>query len=60
MMQLLVVLEMATVEQLQAALAECYFECYQRALPADWRELFPFPQIPGFGVRAPVYPSTHD
>ena len=60
MMQMLVVLELATAEQLQAALADCYLECYRQALPPDWTELFPFPQIPGFGLRAPVYPSTPD
>jgi hypothetical protein len=60
MMQILVELEMASAQQLQAAMAACYLRCYGQALPADWADLFPFPQIPGFGVRAPVYPSTHD
>ena len=58
MMQLLVELELASASQLQAAMAQCYQQCYGLALPADWVDLFPFPQIPGFGVRAPVYPST--
>ena len=58
MMQLLVEMEIATESQLQIALASCYLECFGEPLPADWEELFPFPQIPGFGVRAPVYPST--
>jgi len=58
MMHLLVVMEAATEQQLQIALAACYQECFDEPLPVDWPELFPFPQIPGFGVRAPVYPST--
>jgi hypothetical protein len=60
MMQLLVVLEMAAAAELQTALAVCYQQCYGQELPQDWIDLFPFPQIPGFGLRAPVYPSTSD
>ena len=26
----------------------------------DWRQLYPFPQIPAVAQRAPVYPSTRD
>ena len=26
----------------------------------DWRQLYPFPQIPAVARRAPVYPSTPD
>jgi hypothetical protein len=58
MMQLLTVMEVATEQQLHTALAACYLECFGEPLAASWTELFPFPQIPGFGLRAPVYPST--
>ena len=27
---------------------------------SDWRRFYPFPQIPGYQQRAPVFPSTAD
>jgi len=60
MMESLVLLDLATDVELQQAMEACYRDCYGESLPADWRELFPFPQVPGFGQRAPVYPSTSD
>jgi hypothetical protein len=60
LMEALVLLELATEEELQFAMAACYADYYSAALPVDWRELFPFPQIPGHGLRAPVYPSTRE
>ena len=49
---------------LQAAMAACYGEVFGTTLEQEWgcqwHELFPFPQIPGFGMRAPVVPSTGD
>ncbi len=60
LMEALVLLELASVEELQSAMAVCYADYYSAPLPVDWRELFPFPQIPGHGRRAPVYPSTHE
>ena len=59
-MESLVLLELATEMELQEAMETCYRDCYREGLPADWRALFPFPQVPGFGQRAPVYPSTSD
>ncbi|MEE4191853.1 MAG: hypothetical protein V2I66_09735 [Halieaceae bacterium] len=59
-MEALVALGVATEPDLQDALERQYREAYGEALPGDWRELFPFPQVPGFGQRAPVYPSTGD
>lgn len=59
-MEAVVALGLASEAELQEALESCYRECSGEALPRDWRELFPFPQIPGFGQRAPVYPSTCD
>ncbi|MEH6587277.1 MAG: hypothetical protein V7720_12010 [Halioglobus sp.] len=29
-------------------------------LEEDWRDFFPFPEIPAVARRAPVYPSTAD
>ena len=58
MMETLVLLELATAEELQEAMAEVYETSYGEPLPPDWQDLFPFPQVPGFGRRAPVYPSA--
>ncbi len=59
-MEALVVLGLAAEADLQVALEQQYQHAFGEALPGDWRELFPFPQVPGFGQRAPVYPSTSD
>ena len=59
-MEAVVALGLASETELQDALELCYRESFDDALPQDWRELFPFPQVPGFGLRAPVYPSTRD
>lgn len=54
----------ATVEELQACMAQAYRRFLSRELTADWGEdwpaFFPFPQIPGFGRRAPVWPTSGD
>lgn len=60
MMEAVVLLNLLTEEELQDALELCYRECFGESLRDDWRALFPFPQVPGFGQRAPVYPSTSD
>ena len=64
LMEALVLLGIADSQQLQAALANCYHEVFGETLNArwgeDWMDLFPFPQIPAFGERAPVYPSSKD
>jgi hypothetical protein len=59
-MEALVLLELTDEDALTAALERCYQDCFGAPLPENWRELFPFPQLPGFGRRAPVYPSTRD
>ena len=63
-MEALVLLGLATPEDLQARMAFCYSSEFGESLEQDWgeawSELFPFPQIPGFGQRAPVFPSTRD
>ena len=47
-----------------AAMDACYREAFGRALAedfgADWRDFYPFPQIPAVARRAPVFPSTSD
>ncbi len=64
MMEAAVVVGSASRDALQTRMAEVYSEVFDRALSddfgADWREFFPFPQIPAMGRRAPVYPSTRE
>ena len=64
MMETLVLLGYATPQQLQQSMAGCYQAAFNDSLEQvwgeHWRDVFPFPQIPGFGQRAPVYPSTSD
>jgi hypothetical protein len=47
-----------------AAMGACYREAFGRGLAeefgADWRDFYPFPQIPAVARRAPVFPSTPD
>ena len=59
-MEAVALLELSTEAAIQDALEQCYRETFGEPLPSDWRDLFPFPQIPGFGQRAPVFPSTPD
>ncbi len=62
MMETLRMLGIASEAQLAAELAAAYREALGRELAVDWgenwRERFPFPQLPLFTARAPVYPST--
>ncbi len=64
MMETLVLLQLATADELQVAMAECYLECFGHSLADrwgdDWAELFAFPTIPAIMARAPVIPSTKD
>jgi hypothetical protein len=64
MMEAAVQLGLATPRELQQAMSACYRAEYSESLEQawgdGWDELFPFPQIPGFGLRAPVVPSTPD
>lgn len=64
MMESAVLIAIATPRELSDAMARCYRSAYGRSISddfgADWREFFPFPQIPAMGRRAPVYPSTKD
>lgn len=51
-------------DEIQAAMAEHYQAVFghgiEHAVGEDWSSLCPFPQIPAFMQRAPVYPSTSD
>lgn len=64
MMEAAALLGIATPGALTAAMERCYAETFGRTIADDfgddWREFFPFPQIPAMGVRAPVFPSTRD
>ena len=64
MMETLCLLGVAREETLLAAMSECYQSVYGESLAQrwgdDWASLFPFPQLPAFGQRAPVFPSTHE
>ena len=54
----------ASSQLLDEELMALYQEAFERTLEedfgADWRDFYPFPQIPATGRRAPVYPSTRD
>lgn len=53
-----------TAQEVDSAMNACYRDAFGSDLAqdfgADWREFFPFPQIPAMAVRAPVFPSTSD
>ena len=64
MMEAVVLLGLASREELVEAMDRCYRVAFGRDMvedfDQDWREFYPFPQIPAVGRRAPVYPSTRD
>ncbi len=64
MMEVAVLLAIATPGELLDAMERCYQTAYGRGISedfgADWQAFFPFPQIPAMARRAPVYPSTKD
>ena len=64
MMEAVVLLGFNTADELVASMDRCYRAAYGHGLDeeygADWREFFPFPQIPAMQKRAPVYLSTRD
>ena len=64
MMEALVLLDVATAIDLTAIKDERYQSAFGRTIAEDfgddWRDFYPFPQIPAMGRRAPVYPSTHE
>lgn len=64
MMEAAELLGLASREELVEAMDRCYQTAFGRDMVKDfgqdWREFYPFPQIPAVGRRAPVYPSTSD
>jgi hypothetical protein len=64
MMEAAVLLEPGSVEKLDRAMDDSYQQAFGRAMAedfgADWRDFYPFPQVPAMGRRAPVYPSTRE
>ena len=57
-------LGLLSIDEIQAEMAQVYLtvcgRSFEQALGEDWQQLYPFPQVPGYGVRAPVYLSTSD
>ncbi len=64
MMEAALLLRLASAAELDRAMGQCYRQAYGAGIAdefgADWREFYPFPQIPAMGRRAPVFPSTSD
>ena len=64
MMEAAVLAGVAEEAEVLAALQERYHAACGRSLEDEfgtqWSVLFPFPQLPAFARRAPVYPSTSD
>lgn len=64
LMEAAAILDPGSEARLQAAMDTVYAQVNGRDLVADfgddWSQLYPFPQIPAVGRRAPVYPSTND
>lgn len=51
-------------EALRALVAQMHQDIFGEAIEVrlgeDWEQWHPFPQIPAFAARAPVFPSTSD
>ena len=64
MMESAVLLHLSSAHDIQQRMEHCYHAAYGHTLSedfgADWRDFYPFPQIPGITARAPVFPSTRD
>ena len=64
LMEAALLVQAATLEDIEDAMAHCYQQAFGRSIiedfGPDWRDFYPFPQIPAMGRRAPVYPSTSD
>lgn len=64
MMEAAIILEQSDEAQLLTVMERSYEAAFGTTIAADfgedWRDFYPFPQIPAMGRRAPVYPSTVD
>ena len=62
MMEAVALAQAATTGEIDEAMARCYQSAFERGITADfgtdWRDFYPFPQIPAMARRAPVYPSA--
>ena len=50
----------ALLDRMEACFSAASGQTLSESLGEDWREVFPFPQVPAMASRAPVYPSTRD
>lgn len=50
----------ALLDRMEACFSAASGQTLGESLGEDWREVFPFPQVPAMARRAPVYPSTRD
>ena len=64
MMEAAVIAGEASEIELDAVMSDVYLAAFGRAIDedfrTDWRNFYPFPQIPAMAKRAPVFPSTSD
>ncbi len=64
LMEAVALLGETTQAEVDERMGACYREAFGRSLAedfdADWRDFYPFPQIPAVAARAPVFPSTRD
>ncbi len=64
LMEALVITGECEATEVQAAMNRCHVAAFghdlSQAIGDDWPDLHPFPQIPVFMRRAPVYPSTSE
>lgn len=62
LMEAAAILDPGSEARLQEAMDTAYRGVHGRYIAEDfgddWRDFFPFPQIPAMARRAPVYPST--
>lgn len=64
LMEAAVLVGEAEPESVQRRMARCYEAVFattlEAQLGADWRDAFPFPELPVWGRRAPVSPTGDD
>jgi hypothetical protein len=64
LMEAAVLMAIASEQDIDRILDDCYRTVFGGTIEddfgEDWRDFYPFPQIPAVGRRAPVYPSTKE
>lgn len=62
LMEAAALLDPGSEEHLRDAMDTVYRQVFGHNMATDlgddWRAFYPFPQIPAYGKRAPVYPTT--